>query len=54
MADKSIKEQSIREQYRTRLNVFTEPKFREFHRRRRPGVEGVLGVRTPELRVLAR
>ena len=54
MADKSIKEQSIREQYRTRLNGLTDPKYREFHRRLLPGVEGVLGVRTPELRRLAR
>ncbi|MCC8025115.1 MAG: DNA alkylation repair protein [Clostridium sp.] len=44
---------SIRERYKARLKDLADPQYREFHSRLLPGVEGVLGVRTPDLRKLS-
>lgn len=37
-----------------RLQELADPKYREFHKRLLPGTENVMGVRTPELRKLAK
>lgn len=46
--------ETIRELYLKRLRAAADPQYREFHIRLLPGTEGIMGVRTPELRKLAR
>ena len=43
-----------RSEIRRRLEELAEPGYREFNRKLLPGVEDMLGVRTPALRRLAR
>lgn len=47
-------EQRIREQVRLRLEASADPEYREFHSRLLPGITGILGVRTPVLRSMAK
>lgn len=42
------------EEVRERLKALADPKYREFHSSLLPGTENVLGVRTPDLRKLAK
>ena len=49
-----MKEYSIQENVRQRLLAAADPDFGEFSRRLVPGIDGILGVRTPVLRSLAK
>ena len=37
-----------------RLEALADPKYRDFHSKLLPGTENVMGVRTPDLRKLAK
>ena len=45
---------TIRETVRIRLEELSDPEYREFHSRLLPGITGIMGVRTPELRGIAK
>ena len=45
---------TIREHMRERLRAEADPEYREFHSRLLPGITGIVGVRTPVLRTLAK
>lgn len=47
-------EECTRETIRKRLMELSDPEYREFHSRLLPGITGILGVRTPALRSLAK
>lgn len=46
--------ETIRMEYREKLRMLADPEYGEFHKKLLPGAEGVMGVRTPHLRKLAR
>ena len=45
---------TIRETVRKKLEELSDPEYREFHSRLLPGITGIMGVRTPELRGIAK
>ena len=45
---------TIRETVRKRLEEASDPEYRDFHSRLLPGITGIMGVRTPELRGIAK
>ena len=45
---------TIRETVRIKLEESSDPEYREFHSRLLPGITGIMGVRTPELRGIAK
>ena len=45
---------TIRETVRIRLEELSDPEYREFHSRLLPGITGIMGVRTPVLRGIAK
>ena len=45
---------TIRETVRIRLEELSDPEYRELHSRLLPGITGNMGVRTPELRDIAK
>lgn len=46
--------ETVRETIRKKLEASADPEYREFHSRLLPGVTGILGVRTPVLRSIAK
>ena len=45
---------TIRETVRIKLEESSDPEYREFHSRLLPGITGIMGVRTPVLRGIAK
>ena len=50
----TISDIPLRDSIREKLEAAADPAYREFHSRLLPGTEGILGVRTPDLRRLAK
>lgn len=49
-----MRERTVREKMRERLLELSDPEYKEFHNRLLPGITGIMGVRTPVLRGLAK
>ena len=49
-----MQDNTLMETIRGQLRELADPEYREFHSRLLPGITGIMGVRTPQLRGLSK